>query len=47
MTPEEWYDAMDAATRRDPDILRTFMDNNLKKRRDRMRHESEPEDSLL
>ena len=47
MTPEEWYDAMDAATRRDPDILRTFMDNNLKKRRDRMRHECEPEDSLL
>ena len=47
MTPEEWYDVMDAATARNPDILREFMDKSLKKRRDQMRHECEPEDSIL
>ena len=47
MTPEEWYDVMDAATSQDPEILRSFMDNSLKKRRDKLRYESEPEDSML
>ena len=47
MTPEEWYDTMDAMTSQNLDILRSFMDNSLKKRRDQMRRECEPEDSLL
>ena len=38
---------MDAMTSQNPDILRSFMDNSLKKRRDQMRRECEPEDSLL
>ena len=47
MTPEQWYDFMDAATSQNPDILRSFMDNSLKKRRDQMRHECEPKCSSI
>ena len=47
MTPEAWYDMMNGMIFKNPDEIHSLMEESLKKRRDQLRHECEPEDSML
>ena len=43
MTPDEWYDRMEAFLQANPDVYEDFIEDALKRKRDRQRHQVEPE----
>lgn len=43
MTPDEWYDRMEAFLQDNPDVFDEFIEEELKKKRDKQRREVEPE----
>ena len=43
MPPDEWYDRMEAFLQANPDVYEDFIEDALKRKRDRQRHQVEPE----
>lgn len=43
LTPDEWYDRMEAFLQANPDVYEDFIEDALKRKRDRQRHQVEPE----